>query len=946
MQSGANSGDDTPTQAIGPDDDVVPAARVSPDDELKASLLGGRGGKIGRFHILRLLGEGGMGMVFAGYDEELGRKVAIKLLRRAASEDSIGRARLVREAQTLARLSHPNVVTVYDVGEFDRQVYIAMEFVNGETLQSWLQSRRRSWREVVGVFIEAGAGLAVAHAAGILHRDFKPANVLLGEDGRVRVLDFGLALAQDAPSGPPDVLATHVRLREREARSDSVSRQTDGLTAAGSVMGTPPYMAPERFTFARPIDPRADQFGFCVAFFEGLYGARPFPGRTYEHVRAAILRGKIVDPPGPHNVPGWLRKVVLRGLAAEPDDRFVDMNALIVALRRDPERTRKRALVGLAAAAALVGGGYGLAQATAARVAGACSDARVKLHPVWDDRRAEVERALVATGATYAADTWTRVAVRVDHYADAWAAGHGAACMAHARGEQSAVLLDQRMACLDRRRNELTALVDRLRGADRDTVLAAASAVDALIPVEGCADAAVLTAAVPLPEDPDAALRVTALRGRLAEARASLATAKLVEAGTIAAEVVAAARTLGFRPLLAEATALHGTIAAGRSEYEPASKQLEEAVWLADIVHDDKLLADTMAKLIDVLGIKLARFEDALRWRHHADAVVTRLGAANPSHAALLRGFGVIASTQGKASEARELLARALAIDEGLAEPHEESVIRDLLALGITEFQAGNPAVARGYHERALVLGEALYGPNHPDIARILANVGTAAAGMGELDVAVPHFERALAIIERAHGPGHPTSAGTLTNLGTLHAMQERYDLAQPLFERALAIMRSTFGPDHLNLATPMHNLGRIAGERGDLAQAREYHQKALAIRARSLGEDSPAAAGSLLQLGMLAYKEGDLPGATRDIERALAVFVANPEHQNRDSLPEGRFTLARVLRDAGDSERAGVEARRAAAEYRRLDADRYAEQIAEIEAWLAAPPAPRPKKK
>ena len=176
--------------------------------------------------------------------------------------------------------------------------------------------------------------------------------------------------------------------------------------------------------------------------------------------------------------------------------------------------------------------------------------------------------------------------------------------------------------------------------------------------------------------------------------------------------------------------------------------------------------------------------------------------------------------------------------------------------------------------------------------------------------------------------------------------MQERYDLAQPLFERALAIMRSTFGPDHLNLATPMHNLGRIAGERGDLAQAREYHQKALAIRARSLGEYSPPAAESVIQLGKLAYQEGDLPGATRDLERALAVFVANPEHQNPDSPPDGRFTLAKVLRDAGDSERASAEARRAAGEYRRLDADRYADRIAEIEAWLAATPAPRPKKK
>ena len=929
--------EDTPTQQISPDEDIVPARPVSPDDALKASLLDGAGGKIGRFHVLRLLGEGGMGMVFAGYDEELGRKVAIKLLRKLASEDHIGRARLLREAQTLARLSHPNVVTVYEVGEFGRQIYVAMEFVLGDTLQTWLYGARRAWRDVVRVFVEAGRGLAVAHAAGILHRDFKPANVLLGEDGRVRVVDFGLALAQDLPGGLPDAMLTHVRLPGTEASGHSHSRRTEGLTEAGSIMGTPAYMAPERFSPDRPLDHRSDQFGFCVALFEALYGRRPFPGRAFEDVRDAILRGAVVDPPGPHEVPGWLRKVVLRGLARDPADRFPDMPALLTALQRDPQRTRNRALAGLAAAGVLLAGGYALAQATADGAV-TCPDARARLHPVWDDRRADVERGLLATKAVYAADTWARVAPRLDQYADTWAAGHHNACTAHASGEQSPVLLDLRMACLERRRGELAALVDRLAGADSDTVRAAAAAVDGLIPPEQCADTRALTAAVPLPEDPAAAARVVALREQLATARAAVSTAKLAEAATIVTAVVAAAGPLDFPPLLAEALAVRGAVEVGRAEYEAAGKSLEDALWLADTVHDDALLADTMANLVNLYGVRLSRFDDALRWRRHADAVIVRLGEATAGHTALLRAFGVTAGTRGRPDEARELLQRALTIDEALAGPHEGKVIKDLIALGTSEFQAGNAALARTYQERALVLGEQLYGPNHPEIARILANLATAVAGVGDLDAAAPLFERALTIIDATYGSDHANAAGTLTNLGTIHGMRERYDLAQPMFERALAILERTLGPDHPDVAAPIHNIGVIADKRGDLVGARKYHLRALAIREHNFPPGSPEIAESLLQLGDLSYREGDLPAARRDLERAIAAYVASSAHAHQDSLPDARFTLAQVLRAAGEPARANAEARQAMTEYRALDATRYAEALAAIEAWLAQP--------
>ncbi|HEY0134809.1 MAG TPA: serine/threonine-protein kinase, partial [Nannocystis sp.] len=397
------------------------AAQAATDDVRKASLLTGTGARIGRFHVLRLIGEGGMGMVFAAYDEELDRKVAIKLLRNLPGEGSIGRTRLLREAQALARLSHPNVVTVYEVGEFEQQVFIAMEFVLGDTLYKWLRDGARPWREVVRVFIEAGRGLAVAHAAGILHRDFKPANVLLGTDGRVRVLDFGLALAQGRRDGDAELVGAH--------SGSSSSMRQEALTEAGAVLGTPAYMAPERYIAGRTVDARVDQFSFCVALHEALYGARPFPGREYAELRKTILRGTIPEAPRGSKVPKWLRRVVLRGLALDPANRFPDMEALLVALQRDPDRTRRLVFAGLGVGAVLIAGGYGLAQATGGPAL--CPDARERL--AWDSRRAEVERAFAGTQVSYAADTWTRISGELDTYADTWTAGHSDACESHAR---------------------------------------------------------------------------------------------------------------------------------------------------------------------------------------------------------------------------------------------------------------------------------------------------------------------------------------------------------------------------------------------------------------------------------------------------------------------------------------------------------------------------------
>ncbi len=391
----------------------LPPARHSGDEtvEDKRRERGGdsslaRGTSVGRYVLLDRLGAGGMGVVYKSYDPELDRLIALKLLQ--ATGGVAGSERLLREAQALARLQHPNVISVHDVGLFGGAVFIAMEFVDGRTLRRWLEERKRSHEEILEAFLGAGEGLAAAHHAGLVHRDFKPDNVIVGGDGRARVLDFGLARAargerEAAPTAaaPPvtavsplqphgdECTAEERRTPRREPSTpapapplatESVPLPSDSgrisssllnshLTRIGAIIGTPRFMAPEQH-LDDPVDERADQFGFCVSLYWALYGDFPFAGDTPEATLESVLHGRISPPPPGATVPRWLRQVIVRGLARRPVDRYPSMATLLSALRADPRTTRRRwlrsALVVVAVAAL----------ATAAVVAGVAVKAR------------------------------------------------------------------------------------------------------------------------------------------------------------------------------------------------------------------------------------------------------------------------------------------------------------------------------------------------------------------------------------------------------------------------------------------------------------------------------------------------------------------------------------------------------------------------------------------
>lgn len=357
---------------------------------------------VGRYVVRQPIGAGGMGVVYLAHDPALDRSVTLKLLREDRRHEKSAQASLVREAQAMAKLSHPNVVAVHDVGTFGAQVFIAMEFVAGENLREWLGRQKRSCSEILAMFLAAGRGLVAAHAAGMVHRDFKPSNVLIGEDGRVRVTDFGLARSAGAARERADV--------------EDVSALVTSLTETGDLKGTPAYMAPEQFLCAA-VDARTDQFSFCVALYEAVYGQRPFAADALSTLAREVVLGNVRKPPARADAPPRLAGVLARGLSADPGARFASMTELLAALEAcaGPEDAPRRApwklvaaglgasaLLGLALVAARASAPHAAAAsvATPAVATSVAATPPVELAPGTTTTRADVSVAEPAASTT------------------------------------------------------------------------------------------------------------------------------------------------------------------------------------------------------------------------------------------------------------------------------------------------------------------------------------------------------------------------------------------------------------------------------------------------------------------------------------------------------------------------------------------------------------------
>jgi len=841
----------------------------------------GVGVQIGRYHVLARVGAGGMGVVYAAYDPDLDRRVAIKLLHSDTStvgSFSDGRSMLLREAKAMAKLSHPNVVTVHDVGVHSGNVFVAMEFVQGETVAEWIASEPRPWAQVVRVFAAAARGLAAAHDAGLVHRDFKPANVLLAKDGAVKVTDFGLARWRDDAArerGPTEAAAIVA------AAIASGGATIDRRTQAGLVMGTPAYMAPEQH-LGLPIDARSDQFSYSIALYEALYGARPFTSAAPSALAMDIVEGRVPEAPAGSKVPAWLRELVLRGLEPDPELRHPSMAAIITLLERDPTAARRRRLAAV--------GGVGLFGAAAFGVytigpqATQCADMGEHLVGVWDsDTRDAVRSAIFATGVGFAQSTWDRVAKSVDGYTDEWTTQRTDACTAtRVRGEQSEALLDLRMACLDGCLRSVRALVSVLSDADETVVGNAVVTAGGLPPVATCADTKALLDDEPTPDDPRLRDSLAQLDQRLADADLRGRAGKYPEALALARTVADDAQVLGFAPMNARALKRRGWLEHTNGDDASAEASLVSAYFHAVRLRDDALAGQAAIELVTVVGEFLHRAADGRRWAEHGAAHADAEG--DPAlQAAVSHALAGVALREGKYDEAEVLASTSLRLREDLLEAGDDDVLASLNMLGLIAIETGKFDVARTHFERMIALAEPRLGPDHPELAKPMNNLANIAWREGKYDQAKASFERALQLQRAALGEGHRNVAQLENNLAAVAMSTGHHDEAEERFERALAIWRAALGDEHPLVADALNNLAVVSVARGDFDKACANDEKALAIREKTMPADHPGLAQNLVNLGTDYYRVGRYAEARALHERGLAVYEKklDPSHDD-----------------------------------------------------------------
>jgi serine/threonine protein kinase/tetratricopeptide (TPR) repeat protein len=871
--------------------------------------LRARGDAIGRYVVVDVVGQGGMGVVYSAWDPQLDRRIALKLVTLGSqtgvgvgTDGEIHRLRLLREAQALARLEHPNVVKVHDVGVCrtgphgaigPEQVFIAMEYVPGRSLRDWLRAKRRSSKAVLDVFIAAGRGLAAAHRAGLVHRDFKPDNVLVGEAGEVKVVDFGLARdsrtddrprarewndtepsdaarasAESEPDAPveiePESSAPHSLDSPPSAMRSRFTSSTGNLTLTGTVLGTPAYMAPEQHARAT-VDARSDQYAFCVALWEAVYGKRPFPGRRGDVLADRKRKLQIRESSRGQRVPRWLRSAMLRGLSVDPARRFADMDELLAELERHLVVRRRRLLP-----AALLGGASVLgltvsvwaSSNTRAGDAAPCAAPTERLVGVWDDdRRTEVERALLASDLAYADDTWRRVAAGLDDYREHWLAAEVEACEAtHLRHEHDAEWLEQRLACLDDRWRALASLTTQLARSDARTVESAARAVGSLPPIDACEGERAPDDLTPLPSDAHLRLRVERQLEHLADARAQLGSGHLQEGLAAAREVLASEPSTEWPALAAEAQFVIGN----------AVKDLE-----GDQAIERRHLH--------------AAASEALRSGHRRLAVL--------SWARLVRG---LVQTRDF-SEAEQWLNYAERLAAVLTREHGEDLplAADLEhARAQLRFHQQDYAGAEQHARRRLELLREFYGPDNPRVADALNNLGVAVYMQHRKDEAVSFYREALAILVRVQGPDHPSVASMHNNIGVVLTDRQLYSQALPHYTRALEIRRRVFPRAHDLFIQSLINLANVHLFSNDYGPGIDPALEVVLAIDERLGDELVRSAAAGIEASELAVIEVQLVPHLITLGR---LFAGTDQHHNAlaafgralvllDAAPDARF--------------------------------------------------------
>ena len=761
------------------------------------------GTNVGRYVVLGVAGQGGFGVVYRAYDPELDRKIALKLLDERADEDPAVRREVLAEARAMAKLRHRNIVAVYDVGEHEGRGFVAMEYVDGVDLRGWLGAESRPWPVIARVMARAARGLAAAHEAGIVHRDFKPSNVLVDSSGQVYVADFGLARAM--------------------RRDDAGPTDADEPTLPP---GSPPYLAPELYDGAEAT-PASDVFAFCVSLWEAVYGERPWTDEDETELLEAKRKG---PPSAPRSgVPSSVVAVLRAGLSPDPEARPEGMTALAEALEHDGgKRGWGIAVVATLAAVAAVG--------LWLRDDDPCAEAANAVDGVWNEEtRGGLADHIGAMALADTAETVDRLEQNVDAWVERWRSERVDACQAtHVRREQSAVLLDLRMACLDRELSQLTAILELVREGDAKLVASSPRAVAKLGRGLSC-DRESVQATDRDPKGPEVD-EVVADLDRIA---VDEAVARYQEGLERIEDVEARAEALGAQGLLLQARYRHGRLLDLTGDAQAAVELHERTHWDAEAGAWDEVAMSAGLDVMYEYAAVLGKPDVALSWAPHVRAAIRRAGGDERRRATLVDFTGIAHLYLGDVEAAAKAHEEALALRETYDDEALDTVAT-LQNLGIAyeELHRYDDAIAQ--QERARDILVRLVGENHPHTARVLDNLGTALLRKGDLAASIENLRRALEIRRSVLGPKHRSVA--LSHLHLAHAALEGDDHARAIegFTEALALYTEVGGPEARETLLCHEGLAHAHHAAGAHEPAKEHAGIALRGFSGKLPDDHP----------------------------------------------------------------------------------------------------------
>ncbi len=949
--------EDAEPDSLGSDPRAITDGVLDPRRQIAAALFGSPAPRerIERYRILRLLGEGAMGVVYEGWDEELERSVALKLVRRSACEDGDARLRFRREALALAKFAHPNVVTVYELGEHEDQLFIAMELVPGPDLRTWLQEAPRSWQVCLDVFVQAGRALEAAHRSRLIHRDFKPANCILADDGRLRVLDFGLARG----------------VSNRDAICESTRREPAGealdasLTATGALVGTPAYMAPEQLQGLH-VDALSDQFAFCVALYEALVGVRPFRGST-PYTLLTNIRGQQLQTDGPSTAPAALVDIVRRGLLVEPAERWPDMGALVAALERFPGRRRRRRIT--TGVLGLLGVGLGASLLWPSEPP--CTD----LPPaaVWSaEQRSQVRSAMRSEHDPTEA-VWKTLDQAANGWLDRWSEIRLGACRSARVDRRTTETTHARqLACLERHAHTARALTAGL--IDDDRAWEHGPEVAQSLPVLAhCADAEGLLRIDDPP--PSIATEIAQIRATLNDSRSAWTRADHEAAVRLVDSAWQRARVLDNPAIRGEVGHQRGWLyqhSAGGS----AEQILVAALADAEIARDDLTAADIAIELVAATTSQ-DRPLAGDRWRTLAKAKIDR-AHADPTREARLALFSAdLASLEGDHDRAERDSRRGLELYASTLGPDHLSYAVTLSARARI-LERIDPTEAARAHDAGVEATRDRVGEFHQLLGNALLNRGLFRFDTGDDEGAGQDFDAALSVLERTPTQSHliatarmarvqlESMSGPLSLQALEHAVApllqlpaddpQRLDAAawKAAFllrlgnpEAALAeyhhvIETMQARADNLpdELALLQSNAAECLVELERWEEAKRRFESSLETLQSVVDPTDSRLAYPLAGLGLVHLHRGDSALARDAFERAVSLAAPSDEL----ALAKIRWGLSQALRGLDPHSYRSVELARAAADGFEHLGEEGADQLHAIETWLRAN-EPQPQK-